>query len=423
MILYIAIVFGFFLLARRSLSLAAALILFLLPVYQWRLTVLGVPSTVLELLVLTLFVAWVLRRIRRGGRPLSRIPWRWAAPLFLLSAVVAIFVSPDRISALGYCKAYILEPILFFLVLWDTIQEERQVRTLLFAIGAASLFLSLVAFAQYLGFLPSPEPWISETPKRVASLLEYPNALGLFLVPVIALFSAFFLIPVKEKGAQKRFLRWFPIGVVFFGVLSLLFVVSRGGLVAIAAAAVFYAVLSPYRKWIFFALGMGLLLLLGMTQTRTILVNIIRGTDVSTDVRYVLWQGTARLLVDRPIVGAGLGGFPILYEEYRLIKHTEFLLYPHNIILNAWVELGLAGALLFCWLIIDACRRAFRLVQSALTPFGHQLVYGTLAALLAVVVHGIVDVPYFKNDLAIQFWFLLSLIPIAGRLHLTGQKR
>ena len=420
MILFVVIAVAFFFLARRNLVLAAALVLFLLPSYQLRFTLLGVPSTFLELLVFVIVLAWGIRRVTIGGRPLSRMPWRWTTLLFLLSAVLAIFVSPDRMSALGYWKAYILEPMLFFLVLWDVVEHERQVRLLLFAIGAASLVLSLVAVLQYLGLAPSPEPWISETPKRVTSLLEYPNALGLFTAPLIAFFATFVLLP-RAKDRQGGLVRWFPLGIVVFGLLSLLFVVSRGGLVAIAAAAVFFGILSAYRKWIFMTLALGLFLVVVIPQTRAIVVEIIRGTDASTDVRYVLWQGTAKLLLDRPIVGAGLGGFPALYEQYRLIKHTEFLLYPHNIILNAWVELGLAGAALFCWFLIDASRRAFRIVQSDLTPFGRQLVYGTLAALLVIVVHGIVDVPYFKNDLAIQFWFLLSLIPIAGRLHLAGQ--
>ena len=34
---------------------------------------------------------------------------------------------------------------------------------------------------------------------------------------------------------------------------------------------------------------------------------------------------------------------------------------------------------------------------------------GVLLALLAVVVHGMVDVPYFKNDLSFEFWTLLGI--------------
>ena len=32
-----------------------------------------------------------------------------------------------------------------------------------------------------------------------------------------------------------------------------------------------------------------------------------------------------------------------------------------------------------------------------------------LIALIAVIVHGLVDVPYWKNDLSLEFWALLSL--------------
>jgi hypothetical protein len=35
-------------------------------------------------------------------------------------------------------------------------------------------------------------------------------------------------------------------------------------------------------------------------------------------------------------------------------------------------------------------------------------------ALVAVVVHGLVDVPYFKNDLAFEFWVLIG-VAYAGR--------
>lgn len=34
---------------------------------------------------------------------------------------------------------------------------------------------------------------------------------------------------------------------------------------------------------------------------------------------------------------------------------------------------------------------------------------GVLLALVAFVVHGLVDVPYFKNDLSLQFWALVGL--------------
>ncbi|MBI3957045.1 MAG: O-antigen ligase family protein [Candidatus Kerfeldbacteria bacterium] len=407
-------------LAWRDRVLALGVLLFFLPAYQLRFTFLGIPFTVLEGMILVCTIVWAVRRWVRGvGRPLAQLPWRWTMLLLALCGVVSVFVAPDRISALGFWKAYLFEPMLIFVVLWDVVRTERQVRWLLAAVAAASVVLTAIAIEQSLGFLPSPEPWLSEVPKRVTSLFAYPNALGLFLAPVVALFTAFALLPSRQDRGLARF---FPWAVAAFGVLGLALVVSRGGMVAVAAVIAVLGLVSPYRRWVFGILGMILALTLLFPPTRAIVVNVVRGTDVSTDVRYVLWQGTARLLLDRPIVGAGLGGFPVLYDQYRLAQHTELLLYPHNIILNAWVELGLAGMLLFVWLMVDAIRRGFRLLKNRLSPFGHQLVYAALAALLVIIVHGVVDVPYWKNDLAVQFWFVLSLIPIAGRFGVAGQK-
>jgi len=39
---------------------------------------------------------------------------------------------------------------------------------------------------------------------------------------------------------------------------------------------------------------------------------------------------------------------------------------------------------------------------------------------VAVVVHGMVDLPYFKNDLSLEFWTLLGLA-WAGRLWSVAQ--
>ena len=34
---------------------------------------------------------------------------------------------------------------------------------------------------------------------------------------------------------------------------------------------------------------------------------------------------------------------------------------------------------------------------------------GVFLALVGIVVHGLVDVPYFKNDLSLEFWVLLAI--------------
>lgn len=106
------------------------------------------------------------------------------------------------------------------------------------------------------------------------------------------------------------------------------------------------------------------------------------------------------MLADNPLLGAGLNGYPTALAPYHDATFYEIFQYPHNIFLNVWSELGLLG---LTGLIIGA-------VLIARTTWRRKndvLVLAFSAALLVMLIHGLVDVPFFKNDLAILTGFLL----------------
>jgi O-antigen ligase len=90
----------------------------------------------------------------------------------------------------------------------------------------------------------------------------------------------------------------------------------------------------------------------------------------------------------------------------------EIYMYPHSIVLNFWSELGLLGVIGFFWIIVMFFIfgiRAYRIARRAQDPFAYAIL-GLMTALLATIVHGLVDVPYFKNDLAVLFWIMMGMI-------------
>jgi hypothetical protein len=70
--------------------------------------------------------------------------------------------------------------------------------------------------------------------------------------------------------------------------------------------------------------------------------------------------------------------------------------------LNFWLETGLLGLVCFALLIF------FSMKNYARKPSAIKL--GASLFLISVIVHGMVDAPYFKNDLSVLFWFALTLI-------------
>jgi O-antigen ligase len=114
-------------------------------------------------------------------------------------------------------------------------------------------------------------------------------------------------------------------------------------------------------------------------------------------VRKEIWSETWAMLKDRPLLGAGLSGYKETFAPYHEAGHIEIFQYPHQLVLNFWVELGLAGVVVFFLLMA-------RFFQAAIATRAWTLA-GAGAALL---VHGLVDVPYFKNDLSMLFWLLMA---------------
>src|SRR3989338_10385674 len=186
----------------RALILA---IIILLPSYMIRLRAGSLPTTLLEVLLLILFVIWGIGRIADFPRPelgtkvrlqiSDLLPTRLRLPiiLFLLSGTISIFIAPDLRAAVGLWRAYIIEPILFFIIFLNVAREWKTVlRDVIFALATSALLVSTIAIYQY--FIPSgftifgntyfaiPNAyWFAESTRRVTSVYCFPNAIGLYL--------------------------------------------------------------------------------------------------------------------------------------------------------------------------------------------------------------------------------------------------
>ena len=134
--------------------------------------------------------------------------------------------------------------------------------------------------------------------------------------------------------------------------------------------------------------------------------DIYAGRDSSSSVRVIIWNETADMLADHPVFGGGLSGYPTAIAPYHEAKHIEIFQHPHNFVLNFWTETGPAGPNRHHLDFGD-----FFLQRHCLSEeIQSWLPLGLIAAMTCLLVHGLVDVPYFKNDLAFQFWVLLGMV-------------
>jgi len=127
------------------------------------------------------------------------------------------------------------------------------------------------------------------------------------------------------------------------------------------------------------------------------------------------------MLSERPLLGAGISGFPIRVAPFR--PPTQVIqLYPHDLWLTTWSELGLLGLLSFAVIFFGLLWRGSRGVSGAVDIYKPAL-WGAVGALVLYLVHGLFDSPYWKNDLSVEFWILaaVQVVAIRGVQHATSR--
>lgn len=262
---------------------------------------------------------------------------------------------------------------------------------------------------------------------RITSTLGNPNFLAAWLAGVLP-----FLV-----------WSWRPAGLVLgaFAAAALLLTGSKGGLLGLAAcgavtfvalrrASLIPAAAGPRARalrWAVPAAGLIVILAVMPADIRNrILLRAPESAEASgtaegpslvrnESVRFRLltWTQTVRMARQAPLLGVGLGRYQVVYPKYRLPEiirmfgqHSYMTDHPENLTLEITAELGLAGLVLWVWLLGAAAVAGWRRLSDTdaevrwlgvaglgslagllvTNSFGVDIHYGSTAALGACVV-------------------------------------
>ena len=179
------------------------------------------------------------------------------------------------------------------------------------------------------------------------------------------------------------------------------------------------------RKWTIGSLAVLIIIIGLLPGVRGYVIEKATFSDLSGQLRVNIWKGSARLIKEQPILGAGLNGYQRLapaYQERYYHPETNELIsvethpYPHNLFFTMWLELGLAGLFIFLLIIVRFFNKGFQKVKKQDAYNLQFLIYGSMAAMVVILIHGLVDTPYFKNDLSILFWIIIGIVAQVNHL-------
>jgi len=209
---------------------------------------------------------------------------------------------------------------------------------------------------------------------------------------------------------------------------------SRGGMAAFMAQMVVLSVLlvrkregswkQPLMLGAFLAVVIILLVWMGgneLTQ-RLISIHSEAREEISGGVRLTIDRDSLHMLVKRPLLGWGLGAFPIVYPEFRSFYTTFFVNQAHNDYLQLLAETGLAGFSIAVWFLVLVFRHAAGKLENWAGTASGALTMAALLGCVGILVHSFLDFNLQIPANAALF-YVLCAIAAAAPLHESQRRR
>lgn len=406
---------------------------FVIP-FQWALAPLpGIDLALIRLFTLFIVLFWFLFSFLR-----KKIILPTAFPSFFLSGF--LFLSSFSF-VWAQNREFSLRKIIFlwsflplFFVLSSFFQESRDRTKKVFSFLLAGGFIvSLVALTQFsLQFILGVEKIFSIWTGQVLpfflgatfgqAVSSYPSLLVNISGNTILRASGFFpdphmfslyigmLIPLavgrffSENQALRRRYGFLVLTLVLADLLAF----SRGGYLAIFAGLIFffgvyfYSSTLNFKKIIVVTIFVpAVFFLLSLSPVASRFVSTFTLTDGSNSERVRLWKEAIEHIKERPLLGVGLGNYPLLVKPSAEYREP---IYAHNLYLDIALEVGLIGLAFFVGLLLSVARIQWKLWKNQKNIFALSL----LASLIVFAAHSFFESPIFSVHVLPAFLLILA---------------
>ena len=206
---------------------------------------------------------------------------------------------------------------------------------------------------------------------------------------------------------------------------------SRGGMVAIFAEfGVLAVVLVRDKKSARLALGAGafaivlisLLSWLGGKElsARVSSISSEAHHEISGGMRLSIDRDAVRMFRERPVLGWGLGTFPVVYPQFRSFYTNFFVNAAHDDYLQLLTETGLLGFGTMVWFLVVLYRQAFRKIRNWTSDLNSAVTLACTLGFTGILVHSPVDFNLHVPANAALFYVFCTIAagpPLLQRAH------
>lgn len=374
-----------------------------LPLYVVRFHIGPLPTTLLEVLIAFTVAAYVLVLWSERRLPRARTPIDIPIALLLVAGILGIVAAPDHLRGAGIYRAYFVEAIAMYFITVDLLRAPEDIRTFLLVAAAGGCVMAVGQIVSFVYVAAYGHLQLGDAP---SFLNTTPNADAMYLEPPLAFAAGFALFPSRPR---ERLVAGPMLALTF---VAMLLTLSRASYLAMAVLAAVIVLSLQSWRWRLRAAAAVAIVTLVVVEIPFINHRLIDIAHSATN-RSSLYRTALEMLFRRPILGAGFDGFPVRVAPFRPANQS-IQLYPHDLWLTTWSEIGLLGVVAFTIILFGLMWLGARALPRS-TGVYRPLMWGAVGALTLIAVHGLFDSPYWKNDLSVEFWLVAALLVVGLR--------
>jgi O-antigen ligase len=199
-------------------------------------------------------------------------------------------------------------------------------------------------------------------------------------------------------------------------VAGLFFSLSRMGIISAGASLAVMAAFAGFQRkaglWVaagIMACGIILVLWMGAGPALGRFGTISEEYTSADESRWSLWKDTAQLIGGHPLLGSGLGTFPVAFTRVQSTFLGRFVNHAHNDYLELASDLGIPAAALFFGSTGALLVRVARKAASSEVSFERAMALGCLGSIAAILLHSLTDFNLYIPANALVFSLILGL--------------
>lgn len=366
-----------------------------IPLYFIRIPLFTTSLSILTCFLIILSIALLIVHHKHISTIFKKEKNLWYLALFFVLSFVPALIFHPSLHSFGVFIEWLFMPTLTGFLIFIHTTQQLNARTWI-SVG----MLTILFFVSCISLLYLSHNTTTFDGRLQAYFLS-PNHLAMFIAPLIFFVLAYFIT------TRSLAIKIIILLTLLFSLTTLFFTYSFSTLFTLLFLSIVIAfILIKQKIFLFFTILLMIISLFFVSYQKIIHSNIDWQRN-SFASRLMIWDSATLYIQNNTIMSSGIDNF----QQNYLSAQPYFEPYlewsaptPHNLLLTLWISGGFFSVLFFCLL----CARWLYLSTYTYYKTKSTEILLYITALLTILLSGLFDTPYWKNDLSIIFWIIIG---------------